>query len=147
MTKQTHKPLQVLLVEDNPGDADLIRYLIAEIEPAGFTFRHETTLAGGLAANADLFVVSAGVSVGAYDLVKDVVASEGELSFWRVRMRPGKPLALTAAPQAVPLALAGGAGAAYLLLPEPIRKVEFVGTPVREAWSGTCPGRTTASPR
>ena len=50
-------------------------------------------LAGGLAANADLFVVSAGVSVGAYDLVKDVVTSEGELSFWRVRMRPGKPLA------------------------------------------------------
>ncbi len=50
-------------------------------------------LARGLAANADLFVVSAGVSVGAYDLVKDVVTSEGELSFWRVRMRPGKPLA------------------------------------------------------
>ena len=50
MTEQSHKPLQVLLVEDNPGDADLIRYLIAEIEPAGFTFRHETTLAGGLAA-------------------------------------------------------------------------------------------------
>jgi molybdopterin molybdotransferase len=50
-------------------------------------------LAEGLAANADVFVVSAGVSVGAYDLVKDVVASEGELNFWRVRMRPGKPLA------------------------------------------------------
>ena len=50
-------------------------------------------LAEGLAAKADVFVVSAGVSVGAYDLVKDVVASEGELNFWRVRMRPGKPLA------------------------------------------------------
>jgi molybdopterin molybdotransferase len=50
-------------------------------------------LAGGLAAKADLFVVSAGVSVGAYDLVKDVVTSDGELNFWRVRMRPGKPLA------------------------------------------------------
>jgi molybdopterin molybdotransferase len=50
-------------------------------------------LAEGLTANADIFVVSAGVSVGAYDLVKDVVASEGELNFWRVRMRPGKPLA------------------------------------------------------
>jgi molybdopterin molybdotransferase len=50
-------------------------------------------LAEGLASNADVFVVSAGVSVGAYDLVKDVVATEGELNFWRVRMRPGKPLA------------------------------------------------------
>jgi molybdopterin molybdotransferase len=50
-------------------------------------------LGEGLAANADLFVVSAGVSVGAHDLVKDIVTSDGELSFWRVRMRPGKPLA------------------------------------------------------
>jgi molybdopterin molybdotransferase len=50
-------------------------------------------LAEGLAAQADLFVASAGVSVGAYDLVKDVVRADGELEFWRVRMRPGKPLA------------------------------------------------------
>jgi molybdopterin molybdotransferase len=50
-------------------------------------------LSEGLDAGADVFVVSAGVSVGAYDLVKDVVQAEGELDFWRVRMRPGKPLA------------------------------------------------------
>lgn len=50
-------------------------------------------LVAGLAENADLFVVSAGVSVGAYDLVRDIVTSDGELNFWRVRMRPGKPLA------------------------------------------------------
>jgi molybdopterin molybdotransferase len=50
-------------------------------------------LMDGLAAPADLFVVSAGVSVGAHDLVKGVVQAEGELDFWRVRMRPGKPLA------------------------------------------------------
>ena len=51
------------------------------------------SLQQGLDAQADLFLVSAGVSVGAYDLVKDVVRAEGELDFWRVRMRPGKPLA------------------------------------------------------
>jgi molybdopterin molybdotransferase len=51
------------------------------------------SLQQGLDARADLFLVSAGVSVGAYDLVKDVVGAEGELDFWRVRMRPGKPLA------------------------------------------------------
>jgi molybdopterin molybdotransferase len=50
-------------------------------------------LSEGLDASPDMFVVSAGVSVGAYDLVKDVVQAEGELDFWRVRMRPGKPLA------------------------------------------------------
>ena len=46
---------------------------------------------------------------------------------------PGKPRVLKAAPQAVPLTLAGGAGALFLLLPEPIRKVEFSGPPTRTA--------------
>ena len=43
--------------------------------------------------NADLIISSAGVSVGAYDYVKEVVESNGALDFWRVNMRPGKPLA------------------------------------------------------
>ncbi len=43
--------------------------------------------------NADLILSSAGVSVGAFDFIKDVVESQGELGFWRVNMRPGKPLA------------------------------------------------------
>lgn len=47
----------------------------------------------GIQANADLFVSSAGVSVGAYDVVKSVLVQEGQVGFWRVRMRPGKPLA------------------------------------------------------
>ncbi|MBI4496569.1 MAG: molybdopterin molybdotransferase MoeA [Chloroflexi bacterium] len=42
---------------------------------------------------ADLFLTSAGVSTGEYDLVKDVLTRQGEMDFWRVRMRPGKPLA------------------------------------------------------
>jgi len=43
--------------------------------------------------NADLILSSAGVSVGAFDYVKNVVESNGRLNFWRVNMRPGKPLA------------------------------------------------------
>ncbi len=46
-----------------------------------------------VAQNADLIISSAGVSVGAFDYVKEVVESNGELDFWRVNMRPGKPLA------------------------------------------------------
>ena len=46
-----------------------------------------------LGQGVDLIVASAGVSVGAYDLVKDVIASNGSIDLWRVRMRPGKPLA------------------------------------------------------
>jgi molybdopterin molybdotransferase len=47
----------------------------------------------GLEQDVDLFVSSAGVSVGAYDVVKAVLENEGNVGFWRVRMRPGKPLA------------------------------------------------------
>ena len=50
-------------------------------------------LAEGLARGVDLFISSAGVSVGAYDVVKTVLEQEGKVNFWRVRMRPGKPLA------------------------------------------------------
>lgn len=50
-------------------------------------------LQAGLEAGVDLFVSSAGVSVGAYDVVRAVLEAEGAFGFWRVRMRPGKPLA------------------------------------------------------
>jgi len=46
---------------------------------------------GGL--DADMLLTSAGVSRGDYDVVKDVLAREGEIAFWTVRMKPGKPLA------------------------------------------------------
>jgi len=47
----------------------------------------------GLEQEVDLFLTSGGVSVGDFDLVKKVLAAEGEINFWRVRMKPGKPLA------------------------------------------------------
>jgi molybdopterin molybdotransferase len=40
----------------------------------------------------DIIVSSAGVSVGAFDYVKAVVEDKGELNFWKVNMRPGKPI-------------------------------------------------------
>jgi len=56
----------------------------------------------GLAQSVDLFVTSAGVSVGDYDVVKDVLKAEGEIRFWKVKMKPGKPLAFGTI-QGVPL--------------------------------------------
>ncbi|HRO23704.1 MAG TPA: molybdopterin molybdotransferase MoeA [Promineifilum sp.] len=50
-------------------------------------------LDAGVAAGVDLLISSAGVSVGAYDVVKAVLDEVGDVAFWRVRMRPGKPLA------------------------------------------------------
>jgi molybdopterin molybdotransferase len=46
-----------------------------------------------LALQPDLLVTSAGVSVGDYDIVKEVLMSMGTISMWRVRIKPGKPLA------------------------------------------------------
>ena len=45
------------------------------------------------ALTADMLLTTGGVSMGDYDLVKDVLAKQGEISFWKVRMKPGKPLA------------------------------------------------------
>lgn len=42
----------------------------------------------------DLIVSSAGVSMGDHDHVREVVAELGRFDFWRVAMRPGKPLAV-----------------------------------------------------
>jgi molybdopterin molybdotransferase len=45
------------------------------------------------AANADVLVTTGGASVGEYDLVQKAFAAEGmTLSFWKVAMRPGRPL-------------------------------------------------------
>ena len=43
--------------------------------------------------NADILVTSGGASVGDYDLVQKALAAEGmSLSFWRLALRPGRPL-------------------------------------------------------
>jgi molybdopterin molybdotransferase len=43
---------------------------------------------------ADVLISSAGVSVGDYDFIKDVMKNLGmEMIFWKVAMRPGQPLA------------------------------------------------------
>jgi molybdopterin molybdotransferase len=43
--------------------------------------------------SVDLIITSAGVSVGAFDYIRQVIEESGNLNFWRVNMRPGKPLA------------------------------------------------------
>ena len=47
----------------------------------------------GQALDADMLITTGGVSAGDYDIVKDVLAREGELYFSKVKMKPGKPLA------------------------------------------------------
>ena len=42
---------------------------------------------------ADMLITTGGVSLGNYDIVRDILIREGEISFWTVRMKPGKPMA------------------------------------------------------
>jgi len=45
------------------------------------------------AAGADLLLTTGGVSVGEHDVVREALGDRGlELDFWRIAMRPGKPL-------------------------------------------------------
>ena len=45
------------------------------------------------AANADVIITSGGVSVGEADYVKETLERLGEINFWQIAMKPGRPLA------------------------------------------------------
>ena len=45
------------------------------------------------AANADVIITSGGVSVGEADYVKETLEALGEIGFWQISMKPGRPLA------------------------------------------------------
>ena len=45
------------------------------------------------AANADVVITSGGVSVGEADYVRDLLGKLGEVRFWKIAMKPGRPLA------------------------------------------------------
>jgi molybdopterin molybdotransferase len=46
----------------------------------------------GPGLKADMVLTSGGVSLGDYDVVREVLAKQGEVVFWRVREKPGKPV-------------------------------------------------------
>lgn len=43
--------------------------------------------------DADMLITSAGVSAGAFDMVKETLGELGGVDFWAVRMRPARPIA------------------------------------------------------
>jgi molybdopterin molybdotransferase len=67
----------------------------ADVRLLGIARDSVSDLTGRLAeaSAVDLIVTSGGVSLGDYDLVKDVLKCEGDVAIWQVRMKPGKPLA------------------------------------------------------
>ncbi len=66
----------------------------AEVHDPGIIPDHREALAAALqAADADLIITIGGASVGDHDLVVPVLRELGaDLDFWKIAMRPGKPL-------------------------------------------------------
>jgi len=92
-------PLEPGKIRNSNGYTQAAQVIAANAVPVHLGVAGDTTvevrkrLAEGLTLGVDLIISSAGVSVGAYDVVKTVLEQDGKMNFWRVRMRPGKPLA------------------------------------------------------
>ncbi len=65
------------------------------------------------AASADVIVTSGGASVGEHDWMRAVLSREGELTLWRVALKPGKPVAFGRFNGVPVLVLPGNPGSAF----------------------------------
>lgn len=64
--------------------------------------------------DVDLIISSGGVSMGAYDFVRIIIEKHGSLNFWRVNMKPGKPLAFGHINETPIIGLPGNPVSAYV---------------------------------
>ncbi|MGA9005318.1 MAG: gephyrin-like molybdotransferase Glp [Xanthobacteraceae bacterium] len=95
--------------------ASLLARYGAEVTDLGILSDDAKELARGLAsaaANHDLVLTSGGVSTGEADHVREAVESVGRLVFWRVAIKPGRPVAM-----GVLRGSNSGEGAAFVGLP------------------------------
>lgn len=76
-TLMSDQPIRLIDVGRLPDDRDEIRSRLQNV-----------------AREADMIVTSGGVSVGDSDFVRNVVEEIGRLDFWKLALKPGKPLAV-----------------------------------------------------
>jgi molybdopterin molybdotransferase len=90
-------PLQIGQIYESNRAATIaqLRQLGAEVIDGGIVKDNPATLHSVLAGavNYDFVITSGGASVGDHDVVKQVFAQLGSIEFWRVKIKPGKPLA------------------------------------------------------
>jgi molybdopterin molybdotransferase len=90
--------------------AAMLAPLGCEITQIGPVPDHRAALASALveAEKADILVTSGGASVGDHDLIKPALAEWGaQIAFWKVAIKPGKPLLVATRGQQVVLGLPG----------------------------------------
>jgi molybdopterin molybdotransferase len=94
--------------------AAMLARLATEVTDLGILPDEPAALAAALAAAArahDVVLTSGGVSTGEADHVRDAVEQVGRLVFWRVAIKPGRPVAMGVIPSEA------GSGAAFVGLP------------------------------
>jgi molybdopterin molybdotransferase len=113
----------------------LLERLGVEVRDLGIVPDDPATLAAALrqaAESTDLIISSGGVSTGEEDHVRAAIANHGSLYFWRLAIKPGRPVAMGQI-GATPLAGLPGNPVAALLT------FALVARPMIEALSGTEP--------
>lgn len=70
------QPIELITLDRLPDDPDAVEAALAEAS-----------------CRCDMLITSGGVSVGDADFIGATIARLGELSFWRLNLKPGKPLA------------------------------------------------------
>ncbi|MGJ8516667.1 molybdopterin molybdotransferase MoeA [Carnimonas bestiolae] len=88
----SNRVMLAALLRDMGADIIATQHVRDSLDETRAALRHA-------AEHADLVLTSGGVSVGEEDHVKQAVTAEGELSLWRLDIRPGKPLALGRLPR------------------------------------------------
>jgi molybdopterin molybdotransferase len=77
--------------------AGLLERLGVEVSDHGIVGDDQARLGDALreaAAESDLIITSGGVSTGEEDHVRTAVANDGSLYFWRLAIKPGRPVAM-----------------------------------------------------
>lgn len=86
------------LVDSNrPQIKALLNHMGFEVVDLGIQRDDKTILEKTMTAAAptvDILMSSGGVSVGDADIVRDVIEANGSLDFWRLAIKPGKPVAI-----------------------------------------------------
>ncbi|MGP4673408.1 molybdopterin molybdotransferase MoeA [Agrobacterium salinitolerans] len=121
------QPVQII-ASNTFGVAALARQAGAEVIDLGIVADNDRLIRAAIgkavAANVDVLVTLGGASVGDHDLVQAALKAEGmQLDFWRIAMRPGKPLMVGAIGSMQVLSLPGNPVASLvcgLLFLEPL---------------------------
>ncbi|MFD1951390.1 molybdopterin molybdotransferase MoeA [Sphingomonas arantia] len=101
-----------------PMLAALLARLPVDVEDRGIVRDDLATITDAFrdaARTADIIVTTGGASVGDHDLVRPaLIAAGAEIDFWRIALRPGKPLLAGHIGKTIALGLPGNPGSAYV---------------------------------